>query len=220
MRNNKKRFFVGVLVTLSALFLALMPLLAADKGGIVLGINPYRTNFADIFFAYFTEFGNGFWVFLMVFVFLFINYFDALIIAVSGIVHGLVVWSCKLWFFSDSVRPAKFFEDDTGIKFIEGFNHHMHHSFPSGHTATAFSLAVILMLLTRNMVLSVTLFVMAVLVGFSRMYLIQHFFIDVYAGAIIGSVSSIIVWHYMEHLRLRNAAPWMEKHRKLFPGNN
>ena len=57
---------------------------------------------------------------------------------------------------------------------------------------------------------------MAIAVGFSRMYLIQHFFVDVYAGAVIGAFSSIVVWHYMEHIRVREK-PWMDKHIRLFP---
>jgi len=39
--------------------------------------------------------------------------------------------------------------------------------------------------------LSILFFIMAVLVGVSRVYLVQHFFIDVYAGACIGLISVI-----------------------------
>ena len=35
---------------------------------------------------------------------------------------------------------------------------------------------------------------MAILVGYSRIYLSQHFFEDVYAGSIIGVVITIIVY--------------------------
>lgn len=200
-----------------ALLLALLPLLAFEKGEVVLQINQHRKPFWDTFFQYYTEFGNGAWILIAAIIFLFINYYEALIITLSGVLHGILVWTGKLIMFSDSDRPASYLKDNSDLVLIDGFNHHMHHSFPSGHTATAFSLAVILMLVTRRLEFSVLLFVMAIAVGFSRMYLIQHFFVDVYAGAIIGGFSSIIVWHYMEHIRMKNEKPWIEKHIRLFP---
>ncbi len=216
MKKNKKQFYLGVLVAHLALFLALLPLLAVEKGEVVLQINQCRKPFWDTFFMYYTEMGNGVWIVITAVIFLFISYYDALIILLSGILHGILVWSGKLMFFSNSDRPASLLKGNPDLVLIEGFNHHMHHSFPSGHTASAFSLAVILMLVTRRIELSFILFAMAIAVGFSRMYLIQHFFVDVYAGAVIGAFSSIVVWHYMEHIRVREK-PWMDKHIRLFP---
>ena len=59
-------------------------------------------------------------------------------------------------------------------------------SFPSGHTATAFAAAVAVGALHPR--LRVPLVVLAALVGLSRVYLGVHFWLDVLAGAALGTV--------------------------------
>lgn len=75
-------------------------------------------------------------------------------------------------------------------------------TFPSGHTATAFLLAGIWALSTRNRVLSLALLLPGILVGISRMAVGVHWPSDVLAGAALGWTSA---W-----LGLRWAArtPW------------
>jgi len=62
----------------------------------------------------------------------------------------------------------------------------MWHSFPSGHTITAFAFFLALTFFTKNHAWQVLYFVLAVLVGFSRIYLQQHFAIDVLVGSLVG----------------------------------
>lgn len=68
-------------------------------------------------------------------------------------------------------------------------------SFPSGHTAQAFLLAV---LLDQGMALGglfhLGLYALALLVGLSRMYIGMHFPRDVAAGALIGSAWGLLVY--------------------------
>jgi membrane-associated phospholipid phosphatase len=46
--------------------------------------------------------------------------------------------------------------------------------------------------------LSSILMAMAILVGLSRVYLLQHFFIDIYFGSLIGFLIGIITYTLME----------------------
>ncbi len=66
-------------------------------------------------------------------------------------------------------------------------------SFPSGHTAAAFSLAVTSALVTSGHVASSVYLFLALLVAASRVYLGVHYLSDVTVGALIGSFYAILV---------------------------
>jgi membrane-associated phospholipid phosphatase len=79
-------------------------------------------------------------------------------------------------------------------------------SFPSGHTATAFSLATSTALrYPDNYVLISGLYLHAIAVGFGRMYLGVHYPSDVMAGAVIGAGSAILMYSLRkEIMQLKN----------------
>ncbi len=62
-------------------------------------------------------------------------------------------------------------------------------SFPSGHAATSFAGFVLLALLVRRA--RPLLFVLAVLVSFSRVYVGVHYPLDVLAGAALGAAVAV-----------------------------
>jgi undecaprenyl-diphosphatase len=57
-------------------------------------------------------------------------------------------------------------------------------SFPSGHTSTSFACAYVISRLAPR--LTIPVFVLAALIGFSRIYVGVHYPLDVLAGAIFG----------------------------------
>ncbi len=59
-------------------------------------------------------------------------------------------------------------------------------SFPSGHTSTAFALATSMSIQYKKWYVVVPAFVWATSVGYSRLYLGEHYPTDVFAGAAIG----------------------------------
>lgn len=71
--------------------------------------------------------------------------------------------------------------------------HHspLKYSFPSGHTATAFFLAVVLSAVFTE-ILHV-LFLLAASVGTSRIYLERHYLSDAVAGSLLGTTIGIIL---------------------------
>ncbi len=99
-------------------------------------------------------------------------------------------------------RPAKYFElfENYKLHLVEGVKIHSLQSFPSGHTATAFSIFLTLALITKNHVLKLFCFVIAVLVAYSRVYLSQHFFVDIAAGTVIGVVFIVLAFYYFERI--------------------
>jgi undecaprenyl-diphosphatase len=67
-------------------------------------------------------------------------------------------------------------------------------SFPSGHTQTAFAVAIYLSLVFRQ---AAFIFItLACLVGLARVYAGVHYPLDVVVGAIIGSSFSVIMWKW------------------------
>ena len=72
------------------------------------------------------------------------------------------------------------------IHLVSGVEIHYLQSFPSGHTMTAFALACFVAIVLKQTKLSVFCLFLAILVGISRIYLFQHFPIDVFSGSILG----------------------------------
>jgi len=59
-------------------------------------------------------------------------------------------------------------------------------SFPSGHTSTSFACAYVISRLAPR--LTIPVFVLAALIGFSRVYVGVHYPLDVVVGAIFGLI--------------------------------
>ena len=69
---------------------------------------------------------------------------------------------------------------------MSGIDLHAAFSFPSGHAATIFSLCVGIMLFSAAPARKLSCFFIALLVAYSRVYLSQHFLIDIYFGSLLG----------------------------------
>lgn len=110
-------------------------------------------------------------------------------IALSGILVNII----KILF--GRMRPLLFTE--AGLYGFEFFRiGYEYASFPSGHTATAFSLAVALWLICPWPSFRVLLLIFAFLVGISRVVIGVHFAGDFLAGAYLGSATAFLLKGY------------------------
>ncbi|UCJ06083.1 phosphatase PAP2 family protein [Chitinophaga pendula] len=100
--------------------------------------------------------------------------------------------------YYDMPRPLAYFGDTGLVHMVSWVNVHSSNSFPSGHTATAFAMFCYLALVVNNKKWGFLFITFALLAAYSRIYLAQHFFMDVYAGSVIGSLSSILVYCLFE----------------------
>lgn len=74
-------------------------------------------------------------------------------------------------------------------------------SFPSGHTASSIAVAYVLSTyLKRYKFYFISL---AVLIGFSRIYLYVHYFSDVLGGAVVGLISGILAVYIVRKITER-----------------
>ena len=71
-------------------------------------------------------------------------------------------------------------------------------SFPSGHTTSAFSLFLILALFVKKPIFGAVLALFAILASYSRVYLSQHYFEDIFLGSIIGVLGTLFVYFVFE----------------------
>ncbi len=102
-------------------------------------------------------------------------------------------------------------DKDVSVHVVPGVDVHSYGSFPSGHTATAFTFALLIALLIRSAGISIVCVLVAVFVGYTRVYLSQHFPLDVAAGMIVAVLSvalSIRIQKYFDKRR------W-EKHQRV-----
>lgn len=60
-------------------------------------------------------------------------------------------------------------------------------SYPSGHSATAFAVAILLALAYRRRWVTIVVLLGAALIAFSRLYLGHHYPSDVFAGSVLGT---------------------------------
>ena len=73
-------------------------------------------------------------------------------------------------------------------------------SFPSGHTTAAFAMAMGWQLASEKKWLKTFGWIFAVLMGFSRLYVGVHYPTDVLAGALIGTMGSVVAWQIVKRV--------------------
>lgn len=79
-------------------------------------------------------------------------------------------------------------------------------SFPSGHTANAALLGIVVILLVRHLAIRIPVAVYIVAMAWSRTVLHAHWFTDVLGGLAIGAVSAILLHALWSRLLLRRHA--------------
>ncbi|WMJ75460.1 phosphatase PAP2 family protein [Cytophagaceae bacterium ABcell3] len=192
---NKIKYYLTIAIffwLIGSLAIILIP-----KGEISLFVNQYHHSFLDKLFIGATWVGEIWITLAIVFgLILFYNIHTGIGIGIIMALTGLIIQGLKRLVFTDHMRPGAFFGEEAGIHYIEGLEIHTMYSFPSGHTTAAFTLFTLLALLAKQKKWQFALFFTALMVGFSRIYLIQHFFIDIYAGSMLG-ISLAIVSFYV-----------------------
>jgi membrane-associated phospholipid phosphatase len=159
--------------------------LFCSKEAVQLWVDASHLAYLDVFFSYLTHLGDGLtFVIVILFMALWRSYYLAFEGLLSFATSGLFTQLLKRTVFADVLRPKGLL--GAQLHYIAGVEVHTTHSFPSGHATTAFALATFLVLHStpKNGILWA---LAAALVGFSRIYLNQHFLPDVLAGALIGT---------------------------------
>lgn len=173
-------------------------------------------------FKLLTYLGDGLFTIAVGVVLLFFSVRKALLVLLAYAVSGAVTQILKYKFFDDVNRPF-FYSSYQGLKLniVEGVDMHIHNSFPSGHSTAAFSLFICFCFLAKNRFIKFICFIAALFVAFSRVYLSQHFFEDIYAGCIIAVIFATLVFYVLSYSRFSAKLENTDKPvYRLFSKNN
>jgi len=186
--------------------------LMLDKAQIHLFLNQFHSLFFFFFFKWITHIGDGLLVIIAGIIMLLIRLKYGLMVLISYTASGILVQVLKKTIFSEIKRPRGFFEDSALIHWVEGVTVHSNQSFPSGHATSAFALFFTLCLITKNNYLKFGCFLLAATIAYSRVYLSQHFLIDIVVGSIIGITGAFLFYQYFNTLKYnRLNKPLFEK---------
>jgi len=198
------------------LFLGLIINLMFSQKQIFFWVNVRYSSFLDVIMPWCTDIGNGFFcVFISLFSLCIFSIRFGLALIASYSLEGIVVQVLKRLIFTNRPRPWAQYAHKFSIHLIPDFTPYSNNSFPSGHTATIFCMAVLFVLAYLKMkgIWQVILFAIAISVAYSRIYLSQHYFIDVYVGSIIGILSSILMYYYFYRYQYNPEKhfPWLDR---------
>ena len=187
-KNQGLEFFWGTVILL--VFFALT-LVGNPKGILEIQLNRLHQPIFDILFAALTQLGNGIIFLPIAIFFLFQKTSFSIFLGFCGLFNAIFVFVGKKLLFPGAPRPVEYLK---GMEFyqVPGVDLHHWNSFPSGHTTTGFSLAFALAIIfSKYPKIQRLMLILAIGIGLSRVYLMQHFFIDIWAGAALGLVATL-----------------------------
>jgi len=202
--HENKIFLLPYLV----LLLGLLPVfLLIPKTEIHLNLNHYHYQSTDFCFSYLTWLGDGFIPIIIGFIYLLFSFRKGIKVLAAGLMAGLFVQFLKHLVFPGVQRPYAIFKDNPAFYSIEGYKLYSSFSFPSGHAATIFALCFVIAIFSKNHIVKLLLLLIAIIVAFSRVYLSQHFLIDIYIGSIIGVLTALFTDSAFETMN----SNWLDK---------
>jgi len=159
---------------------------------ILFWLQNHRTKFFNGFFRTFSFLANGCWFYLALPLCLAIDsryrkagYMTAIVVAIAAFIVNLglkkIFRRDRPFVTAKQIEPLGKKPKDT--------------SFPSGHSAVAFSCALMIAL-TLPFYIWIPLMVVSLLTCFSRAYMGVHYLSDVIAGIITGAIISLAIYHY------------------------
>lgn len=193
----KIRFFFGSVLVF--VILGMLVLFTSGKVESHLWFNSMNTPALDVFFKYLTFLGDGNFVAIGIIVLGILGYknkrwYPFVYGGALLILSGAAAQFLKRIVFHESLRPTAFLSDFK-LHLIEGVDMHQSLSFPSGHTTAGFAFFGFLAMryFSEKPLFQISMAVIAALVGYSRIYLSQHFLEDVITGMLLASFCLVLI---------------------------
>ena len=186
---NPKEITPYTIARSSALIIAIILIASSAIGGripLFLLLNKDFGTIADDVLLGFTYLAEGWmWIPYLMIVGWFLKKDKAIIIYCFAI-STLLTQIPKLIFFPNITRPIASGIDPNLIHKVESVTMHQLSSFPSGHTATAFTIFLLTIYLFDHKKMVLMGLIYAMLCAYSRVYLGQHFPLDLGGGILVA----------------------------------
>ncbi len=146
--RNRIIIYLFYLFLIAGLFL----LYLKPKPGLFLELYAFHSDFLNIVMKGLTSLGSGLAAVVLVLLLFLLKIRYGFYIGLSAAVSGIVTQLLKIFVFPGHHRPVKYFSDmGISLDTVSGVHIHFYHSFPSGHTTTAFAIWFGLSFIVRNM---------------------------------------------------------------------
>lgn len=162
---------------------------ALGKQAFFLLLNKDLGSVADFIFTYLTYMGDGILWIPAALYFIFCNKKKIPIIIGTILISTSLVQVCKQLILPGIARPFAAIINIQLIHTVKNVAVHTSNSFPSGHTTTVFCFFLLGSLVFKKWTHCILAGIVALLTAYSRIYLAQHFPIDIGAGIITAVVS-------------------------------
>ena len=175
--------------------LGIYPLVMWSKQYANVLVNDHIANYTlDSIFILYSQAFEGWCIVLISLVMLFVSKKKLMMFICVGILCWLITMLCKDLIFGNIPRPTKLMP-------LQSFRHILkdvsvykeYYSFPSGHSMLAFSVMSMFASFSKRKIWGILFFLIAFCAAFSRIYLLQHFYVDTYVGAILGVGITVLV---------------------------
>jgi membrane-associated phospholipid phosphatase len=89
-------------------------------------------------------------------------------------------------------------------------------SFPSGHSAVLFAMCCFLSLIFNNRKWGILLVLIAIFGSLTRVYLAQHFLVDILFGSMIGVTFTALLYRYLTRSQRLSQYSWIDQSVSYF----
>ena len=212
-KNNNIPYLAFIIPTSLVLITLGILLLTIPKGELHLLLCQPHTAMLDQIVPVFTNLVD--WLpYLSILLLLFYRAGWATFLASNLLLSTLIVQPIKHIVYAP--RPLTWFAEnmpDVSLPLVEGVKMNLWLSFPSGHTTTFFVLffSLSIILCAENIkgknILSFICFLCASFGAYTRIYLSQHFALDIFAGILIAILSTLLVYYFLV-LKTQNTQFW------------
>ena len=190
----KNKWFIGAYFIV--LLLTSLLLLITNSESVSLYVNTVHNPFFDIFFKYVTHFGEGWFAVPACLFLLYKNKKWGITASIISVSSSIITQFNKHFVFENAHRPALILKDFK-LNFVDGVEVMNYYSFPSGHTTFAFAIFTCFAFIYHKPLQQIFFLFCAILVAFSRIYLLQHFLRDTIAGSLIGFTCAFVLFYLL-----------------------